>query len=403
MGHETPTTWRGALRAAGLAYLFSRLCVMIGAALIAAELRADEKVRIEKFGSSPWADPDYARKVIPKNALRPMLDVLTSWDGVWYLRIVRLGYPTFVRPNVDYDVWDARAAFFPLYPACVKALDALLPGGDIEAALLLNFCLGAVAVVLVGILTRRLYGESVALKAMVLMAMFPGAFVLSFAYTEALLIVLAAGCLWALGERRWWLAGALAALATATRPNGVALVVACAVAAVVAVRERREWRSLVALVVSPMGFIGFMLWIDHRVAERGVWFRVQTEAWGEGTSFGWTAVRRTAKAIAHPLSSPTNTITLASVAALVLLVWFLRRHPLPAPMVAYSLAVVVLMLLPATVTARPRFLYTAFPLLIPAAVWLDRDRRGWWTWAMASCAAGLVALTTLYGAYGAIP
>ncbi|MEY2756155.1 MAG: hypothetical protein RJB65_2513 [Actinomycetota bacterium] len=403
MGHETPTTWRSALRTAGLAYLFSRLCVLIGAALIAAELRADENVRLEKFSTSPWADPDYARKVIPKNALRPMLDVLTSWDGVWYLRLVRLGYPTFVRPNVDYDVWDARAAFFPLYPMSVRALDAVLPGGDIEAALLLNFILGAVTVYIVGLIARRLYGESVALKAMVLMSMFPGAFVLSFAYTEALLVVLAAGCLWALSERRWWLAGVLAALGTATRPNGIALVAACVVAAWIAVRERREWRSLVAVALSPLGFVGFMLWVDSHTAERGVWFRVQTEAWGEGTSFGWTAVRRTAKAIAHPLSSPTNTITLTSMVALVLLLWFLSRHRLPAPMVAYSLAVIVLMLLPATVTARPRFLYTAFPLLIPAAVWLDRDRRGWWTWAMSACAAGLVALTTLYGAYGAIP
>ena len=158
MGHETPTTWRSALRTAGLAYLYSRLCVLIGAALIAAELRADENVRIEKFGSSPWADPDYARKVIPTNALRPMLDVLTSWDGVWYLRLVRLGYPTFVRPNVDYDVWDARAAFFPLYPTTVDVLDTVLPGGDIEAALLLNFVLGAIAVYLVGILARRMFG-----------------------------------------------------------------------------------------------------------------------------------------------------------------------------------------------------------------------------------------------------
>ena len=56
-----------------------------------------------------WADPYYWNKPIPKQALGPMLDVLTSWDGLWYLRIVRNGYPTSVRPHVTYDVADARA------------------------------------------------------------------------------------------------------------------------------------------------------------------------------------------------------------------------------------------------------------------------------------------------------
>jgi hypothetical protein len=56
------------------------------------------------------------------------------------------------------------------------------------------------------------------------------------------------------------------------------------------------------------------------------------------------------------------------------------------------------------VTARPRFLYTAFPLLISAAAWFEyEDRRGWWTWTVAACCAGLVGLTGLYGVLGAIP
>ena len=46
-------------------------------------------------------------------------------------------------------------------------------------------------------------------------------------------------------------------------------------------------------------------------------------------------------------------------------------------MVAYIAVVLALMLLPATVTARPRFLFTAFPLFISAAAWWPRqDRAG---------------------------
>ena len=395
--------WRGVVRKAGLVYLFSRLCVMVGAAIVAAELRADDNAVKANFPDAPFADPQYVSKAIPTSAVRPMLDVLTSWDGLWYLRIIRSGYPRSVQPNVTYDVSDARAAFFPAYPMLVRFVDKVLPGGDTTAALFTNFVLGAIAVLLVGVLARELFGIRVAERSMILMALFPGSFVLSFAYTEALLLALAAGCMWCLLKRQWALAGVLAAIGTATRPNGVALIAACAIASFFAIRDRREWRSLVAPLLAPIGFIGFMLWIDAHTGERGVWFRVQTEAWGEGTSFGLTAVRRTLKAFTHPLTSPTNTITAVSVVTMVLLLWFLHKHRLPSYCNAYVAVVLLLMLLPSTVTARPRFVFTAFPLLIAAAVWFERDKRDWWPYVIGACSAGLVGLTALYGVLGAIP
>jgi hypothetical protein len=55
------------------------------------------------------------------------------------------------------------------------------------------------------------------------------------------------------------------------------------------------------------------------------------------------------------------------------------------------------------VTARPRFLFAAFPLFIAvAAVWPDDDR-DWWPLLMSACGAGLFAVTVLYGLFAAIP
>ena len=75
-------------------------------------------------------------------------------------------------------------------------------------------------------------------------------------------------------------------------------------------------------------------------------------------------------------------------------------------MTMYSWAIIGLMLVPATVTARPRFLFTAFPLLIGAARWYDSRRNTdetLWPATMAASGAGLAALTGLYGVFGAIP
>lgn len=396
------SAWRRAVGVGLAAYLVSRLCVLAAAGVRAAQIVVDAREDGEPE-SSAWST---------------ISGVLTSWDGRWYLELVRTGYPDSIPPNITYEQLEARAAFFPVYPWLVRGVDAALPGGDTLAALFTNFVLGAVAVVLVGLLARRLYSVDVAVRAMTLFAIFPGSFVLSFAYSEATLIVLAAACLLLLLDERWILAGLTAAVATGARPNGVALVAACAVASLLAIRRSRDWTSLVAVALSPLGFLGFQWYVDRTAGERGAWFRVQTEAWSEGTSFGLTAVSNTYDFLTHPLASPTDALTALSVLALIAMVWAswkVRLHVVPA---AYSAVVVALMLIPETVTARPRFLFTAFPLLIGVAAWwtaldkrrdrtADHHRAGWeragWDLTLVLCGAGLTAVTGLYAVFGAIP
>ncbi len=396
------TPWWRLLRHALPVYVLSRLCVLAGASVVAAEMQVDANLAEEQ--QLPFGDPHGTANT--GSAIRPILDVLTSWDGLWYMDIVRNGYPTSVPPDVTYFVDEARAAFFPLFPLAGRFFDRVLPGSDSLAVLVMNALLGLVAVVLIGLIAQRLYGERVGRTAATLAAMFPGSFVLSFAYSEALMLVLAAACLLMLLDQEWTAAGVFAAFATATRPNGLALVVACAVAAGLAIRERRDWSALAAVLLAPVGFITFQVWLGNRTGETGVWFRVQREAWDEGASFGWTAVTNTLEAIWQPMTSPTDTITALTFAATIVLLVMAWKVNLPWPLLAYSWAIVALMLVPATVTARPRFLFTAFPLLIGAAQWYESRRErdeSLWPMTMAACGAGLAALTGLYGSFGAIP
>jgi hypothetical protein len=89
--------------------------------------------------------------------------------------------------------------------------------------------------------------------------------------------------------------------------------------------------------------------------------------------------------------------------AMVLALVALWKHPMPAMYNAYSAVVLVLMLLPATVTARPRFLFTAFPLIFPVARWLRDDDEKWWPIMLSVFVAGLVTVTGMYGVKAAIP
>lgn len=404
---EERGNWKQAVSQGLFAYFLARCAVLLGAAIVAAEVKADDNTLRERFiwGLATRPDPHSRSVSVPKSATSMILDVLTSWDGIWYMRIIRFGYPTYVPEGITYDDTQARVAFFPLFPYLVRCLDRVLPGGDTLAALVTNLVLGAVFVVLIGLLTKAWFGVEYSRSAMVLVAVFPGSFVLSFAYSEALLLCLAAACLLFLHRNQWTLAGIVAIAATAARPNGVAVAAACAVAAVIACWNRRTIRPLIAPMLAPVGFFLFQFWIDSHTGERGVWFRVQTEAWDEGASFGLTAVKRTLEAFTQPLTSPTDLITAVSfLTAIILVVISWRFHRLPAEAAAYSAVILALMLLPATVTARPRFLFTAFPMLIAAAIWFDQpSRRFMWPYVVGSCLAGVTALTGLYGVYGAIP
>jgi len=390
-----------------LAYIVSRLCVMAGAGVRSAQLVVDTR---QDIADGIPTDPEQA-------AGTSIIGVLTSWDGRWYLELARKGYPDSIPANITYDQLEARAAFFPVYPWLVRMVDFVLPGGDTLAALFTNLVLGAVSVVLVGLLARRLFSDTVAARSMTLYALFPGSYVLSFAYAEATFIVLAALCLLFLVEERWLLAGIAAAVGTGTRPNGVALIGACLVAAALAVRRRRDWASLVAVVLAPIGFVGFQLFVDARAGERGAWFRVQREAWSEGTSFGATAVTNTLGFLTSPLDSPAKALTALSLMSLAIMVFAAWKRHLPLPWIAYSAIVTALMLIPETVTARPRFVLAVFPLFIAVAAWWPQPTpvaatgddpevsvaTATWYLMLGLCCAGLATLTGLYGVFGAIP
>ena len=404
--------WRRAVGIGLIAYLISRFCVLAGAFVRASQIVIDQRED---------GEPE-------QTAIDLISSVLTSWDGRWYLELVRLGYPDRIPANITYEQTEARAAFFPLYPGAVRAFDFVFPGGDTIAALTLNFILGAVAVVLVGMLARRVFSSTVAARAMLLFALFPGSFVLSFAYSEALFMVLAATCLLMLLDERWLLAGLAAALATASRPNGVAVVFACLVAAAIAVKTKRQWSALISVVLAPLGFVAFQVYVDATAGESGAWFRVQSEAWSEGTSFGQTAVQNTWGLLTSPFDSTADALTVLSLASLGVMGFAAWKRRLPPAWIAFSVVIVALMLIPETVTARPRFVFTAFPLFIAVAAWwpttptgtsladtsdedieelLDRESLSWqrqsWTLTLAMCGAGLAVLTNLYAVFGAIP
>jgi len=385
--------WYGALGIGLGAFVVSRL--IVGAA---------------SYATATWEFMERQQRglPVPRSTRGLMEEILVRWDGRWYRLIALDGYQSELPHPISYipNNGGATVAFFPLYPYLARWFGYAFPG-DVEHALLgVNIVLSIIAVVLVGMLARDVFDVETATRAMVLVCLFPGAVVMSWSYAEPTLVVCAAACLLLLMRDKWLLAGIFAALGTATRPNGVALVAACAVAAAMAIHYRRQWRSLIAVAVAPLGALGYMAYLTVHTGEAGAWMRSQREAWGEGWSWGATPVRYIWRFFENPLGSgygPLYMHTTLAVAALGFGIVCAVRKRLPLPMLAYCVVIGVLMLAPTIVSARPRFVWTAFPLAIAVAAWWPRRHRYAWDALVVLSTGSLAAFTMLYGSWAIIP
>ena len=88
---------------------------------------------------------------------------------------------------------------------------------------------------------------------------------------------------------------------------------------------------------------------------------------------------------------------------MLIALYMARKYKMNLIYWSYTAVVLALMLIPATVTARPRFLFTAFPLFFPVARALRDDEEKWWPLAVVLMIGGLVTVMGIYGVKGAIP
>ncbi|WP_246212730.1 hypothetical protein [Streptomyces abyssomicinicus] len=327
-----------------------------------------------------------------------------TWDSLWYIGIATEGYGE-VREYSRLVLNDL--AFFPLYPWLIRGVCALLPVSGGAAGLLIAWTAAGAAACGIYRIGRRMHGRGVGVALVVLWGLTPHSVVLSLAYTEPLLTALAAWALYATLTGRWLWAGALACLAGLSRPNGLAVAAAVAVAAgwhaVTLLRQRRAsfhslWKPLAGTALAPLGWVGFVLWAGLREGDPlGGYLAVQRR-WGSAFDFGRGNLEFAGHLLRHP-DKLLFTVALAVVLLALLLLGLLVADRAPLPLVVYS-AVLVLITVGGSgyFASKPRFLLPAFPLLLPLAAALTRTARAR-PWHATLVVAALAGLSFAYGAY----
>ena len=302
----------------------------------------------------------------------PILGVWDRWDAPHFQEIARHGYG----PPAD----PARIVLFPLFPALMAA--GALVVSPLVAGSVISFVATLVAVAGLYVLARWDSGDRARGRTAVLaLVLFPTAFALVAPYSEALFLATA---IWSFVRARrgdWLGAGILAALAGATRLQGVFLLAALAVEYLAMLRREpdparrrpiRVARDLAALAIGAIGPAVYLAinWLTFGSPLH--FLTTQAEVFQVRTTVPWEALRNLVGSVtSSQLGEFWATVYLAPLVALVILAiataWTVigaGSRPGYATYTALHLVSFSTLTWPISV---PRYILTVFPIALAAA------------------------------------
>lgn len=315
----------------------------------------------------------------------PILRSLTSWDGWYYLGIVRDGYVASPVSGAYQNI-----AFLPLFPALVRVLSVPWPA---FAGLVSVLVANVASLVSLGFLNRLgepFLGRRRASVAAALMAIYPFAWAYAMAYTESLFLACSIGAFLAAERGRRPLAAVLLALACLCRLQGVVLVLPLAI-----VMLRQDgWKprpSLGWLLLGPAAALGFLAYVGAITGSATAFLHAQ-QAWGRvgvgGSRPGTTLAAQ---------FSPYLAALLVTLCSMVFLLVFTRRDRMRIEYVLIPVLYIAAEMASGSLEAVGRVTMLAFPY-----AWILANRRGFFgrTWWPVLSAGLFTALAILaFGGY----
>jgi len=333
------------------AWLGAALGVVVGG--VRSGAIADPHRRWPHFGGSLWP--------------------LFSWDFGWYRGIAMAGYP--------HGHGGPEYAFFPLWPWILRASGSV---PDWIAALAVVIVASAFA--FAGVAAASPSGRG--WRAAVVLACWPGSFMLLLAYPDVIALAAAAWAAAVALRGRPWLAGVLGAVAAVARPTGFLIAIALAFAA----RGSRAGRLFaIAGPVAGAAAVQIFFWIrsgDPRAFTHAqalpIWQRN-----GPGRLSKWPGH------LAHAFEVHASLVAAAAIVAIVLVVLIARRFGrLYAAAAAYVFVVAGLLLGAQTPQTRIGSAIAAIVVPLLVVLWqLGPRYRPWALFATAVFAVSFFSAT----------
>lgn len=341
------------------------------------------------LGLTSWVAQEHVLPLLPEHQFpwkvhegKPgVLDAGIVWDATWYLDIALNGYSSNPVKGKNGRLLQRNYNFFPLYPMLIHAVFRPLAGEEnpsrvlYHGGLLLSNLCALLGFYLLYCYCRERFGESVARNCIILGAFFPGNYVFSALYPEALFFLLFVAVFFLIQRGHWILAGVAGALLTATRLNGIMILLP---AVLLFVRGRGSWkpiptrsdvRPLLGLTLMPLGLLSFMAYLTSHVGSPFA-FLDAADAWGQVRAF------HLPKLLVHLMVGESYQVFLAvyTITSLFIIQSLLARRMYI--LYAASMAMVAPSLISGVKTVPfecfPRYVLVVFPVFIILALVLEK-------------------------------
>lgn len=283
-----------------------------------------------------------------------LLNRLAFWDGGHFLRIAQSGY----KENFQYT-------FFPLYPLTTKFVNQVIQNYTLSAVLI-SFASFFLAANLLYQLVSLDFSKKLAEKSILWLLFFPTSFFFLTAYSEGLFFLFVVSSFLFLRKGNLFLAALFAALASATRLAGMAVVLALLVD--VYLRDglnKKNWYVL-------LSFGGILVYCFFLFKTTGdsFYFISAENHWLRNLSLPGVGFWESLKSIVSwsYVENRFNLILELLFAIFGLGMAIRSFRFLPPSYATYALASVALPLFTSSLTSMPRFLLPIFPIFILIAL-----------------------------------
>jgi hypothetical protein len=185
---------------------------------------------------------------------RALIDVWLRWDAVHYMNLARIGYAGVGVADYNYP---------PLYSYLTLWLKDFFYASETIVGLTISTITAILAFCFFyKLVWNEFNDEKLAKTTILLFGIYPTILFLYAPFTEGLFFCILFGFFLACQSQKWLLAGFLAALASLIRFQAILLCIPILMAVWSQYRINRQvdWRKLCALILAPMGLIGFYAW-----------------------------------------------------------------------------------------------------------------------------------------------
>lgn len=191
-------------------------------------------------------------------------NLLSAWDGQWYLYIAKYGYghpPPNLPPTMQF-------AFAPLYPMLIRFLSQILPIEFPLIGVLINFILGFGIVLFLFLIGQSLLNIKSGFLAGLFFIVTPASVFYMANYTEALFLLTTLLTFYFALRSKWLFASLSAMLGSATRIQGVLIIIPLIIEIIYQFRVKglsiktpitKIILSTLTLCLIPLGIFLFML------------------------------------------------------------------------------------------------------------------------------------------------